>query len=114
MARGDRELSLVSNLSQKSAPLFRMLILLDAFGSEAIDYANNPAALLRFGYDYLNRIRGGAEDIANFGRGLDGSQHVDGKRITHYHGKKVAGCDRLGYFHGGGSHPFVSSIVANQ
>src|SRR3990172_3991765 len=78
--RGPR-LEFVADLPQHLLPGRDLGVALDPLRLRAVDYAEDAAALLRFGEHDLNGIRRGAEDAADFGDAFDGIKHVNGKRV---------------------------------
>ena len=55
----------------------------NAFGSRAVDYADDAATLLGFGDDDLDWVGGSTENIGNFGDVLDSAKHVDREAVSH-------------------------------
>ena len=68
---------LIANLTQERFALGNLRFAFDPFGREAVDHAEDAAALFGCGDDDLGRVGGGAEDAADFGHGLDGFEDVD-------------------------------------
>lgn len=63
----------------------------DTLGRRTINDPQNAPALFSLGYDYLHRVRGGAEDLDNLRDLPDSIQDIDGIAVAHDNDKTVPG-----------------------
>jgi hypothetical protein len=87
---------------------------LDIFRRTAVDHAENAAALLGFGDDYLNRIGSGAINARDFRDGLNASEDVDGKTIPQRDDEDMASGNIGGILDGILLESFVVAVKACQ
>lgn len=93
---------------------------LDAFGAfyaegaASVDYAEDAAALVALGEDYLDWICCGAEECDYFRDILDAAEDVDRETLAQEDEEGVAGTDGEGVFGGCGFHRFVVSFNTDE
>ena len=69
--------------------------ILDAARRLAVHHAEHRTALGGFRHDHLERVRGGAEDAADFGNVPEGREHIDGEALPHDDHEKMARADGI-------------------
>ena len=92
-------LQLVPNRSQELFALFDVFVGLHPFGGDAINDAEDPAALFGLRDDHLYGVCSGADDVADLGDHLHRVQDVDRERSVQKDDERMPGTDRLRVFH---------------
>jgi hypothetical protein len=106
--------ALVSNLAKKVMPPLHIFFGFNPLRRRAVDHAQNASSLLRFGDDYLHRICGRANNIANFRNFFDTAKHIDWETVLHNDNEAVAGRDRCGIADRARFQIVIVSIGARQ
>ena len=70
-------LEFVAEAAQELLAFCDVVFGFDALGLQAVDDAEDAAALFGLGDDHLGGVGGGAEDATDFGHGLDDVEYVD-------------------------------------